>query len=235
MTPASCVRPLLCALFALAASGTSTAALTSYTAQSSFLGAVHSAGTDTYDDVATDVSTPSPMARSAGSNAYTASASTLDFFGAGAAPDIWLSTDQFDDTITFSGFGSGISAIGGFFFGSDIFGTALAGQSLIFDVTENDGTQDLTHSFTVLSSGSSSFQGWVSTGRLVSLSITAVQTNDTNNIWATVNDLVLAVGNDGGGGGGGGGGGNGNVPEPTSLALALAALAAVGSRTRRRR
>ena len=125
--------------------------------------------------------------RSAGAYAYTAAASTFGFFGAGSSTDAWLSTDQFSDAIVFDGFSAGVGAIGGLFFGSDLFGELLAGQSIFLEATDADGTLTMA----LDNAMADSFFGFVSDGTLLSLRVSAVS-SDQFNVWPTVNSLVLA-------------------------------------------
>lgn len=211
------LRRVLLAL-ALTASGATHATLTVYTSQASFLSAVIGAGTDSFNDLVIGAFPASPLPRNAGPYGYTATANTAGFFVAGNGADARLSTDQFDDTITFNGFGAGVAAIGGFFFGSDLFGAALSGESVRLEVTDNDGTLQYTSGPT----NSISFIGFVSDKALQSLVFSAVQSIQVN-VWPTANDLVLAAGPPP------------PVPEPSQLVLAAVGLAVLVSRTWRRR
>ena len=209
------IRPwLLAALWTVA--GASQAALVTYSTQVDFLAAVTSPGVDSFDDLSTAASTSSPLLRSAGSYAYTATASTQGFFSAGTASDVWLSTDQFSDSITFDDFDASVNAIGGLFFGSDLAGQLSLGQSILLEATDGDGSLSLTLDNT----DEQTFFGFVSSGPLLSLRLSAVQSD--LNVWPTINNLTLAAA------------GNGpTVPEPASLALAALGLA-LGLGLRRR-
>src|SRR4051794_12862072 len=114
------IKWLTCAALTLIGGG-SHAALTVFTSQPSFLGAVSSPGVDAFNGLSITTSTPSPLSRVTGSYTYIAAASS-SFFGSGSAADPWLSTNSATDSITFSGFGGGVSAIGGNFFGTDVNG-----------------------------------------------------------------------------------------------------------------
>jgi len=208
------LRPLaVAALFCV--SGASHAGLTVFTSQAAFLAAVENPGTDTFTGLSITGSTPSPINRAAGVYTYTASVSTTSFFGAGTTANPWLSTNTATDTITFSGFSGGASAIGGNFFGSDISGLFAAG-SITLTATDSLGA---TSTQTITGATTTSFLGFVSTGTLSSLTVTSVQPV-SGFLWPTVDNLTLAVT---------------PVPEPETYALMLGGLGALAWVARRRR
>lgn len=209
----SLLRSALLAL-ALGVGGAAQATVTVYTTQASFLAAVLSPGTDTFDNLTVGSFVASPLTRNAGPYGYTASSSTTGFFIGGSGTDARLSADQFTDTITFRGFGTGVGAIGGFFFGSDLFGSALTGQTLRFDVTDGNSTLQ----YTLNAATSASFVGFVSNNAMQSLVLSPVQSTQ-GNVWATANNLVLAAA----------------VPEPSQMILLAAGLGVLTWRTWRRR
>lgn len=200
------------ALMCLCAS--SQASLTVYTTQASFLAATSAPGIDTFTGLNTTDTTPSPLSRSAGAYAYTASTSLDDFFGAGTAADPWLASSTAAVTITFNGFSNAAQAIGGNFFGSDVFGQYEDG-SVTVTATDSDGA--LTQ--TLLNASTTSFLGFVSTDSLISLTVAPSQ---AASLWPTVDNLVIAQRS-----------GSASVPEPASTALLLAGIGIIGWLARR--
>jgi len=211
------IKRLACAALTMMAGG-SQAALTVFTSQASFLGSVSSPGVDGFNGFSITDSTPSPLSRVAGSYTYTASTGSSGFFGAGTNADPWLSTDTNTDSITFSGFGAGVSAIGGNFFGSELEGAFVTG-TISLTATDSFGaitTQNIVNATT------NSFLGFVSTGALTSLVVSAIQP-PSDFVWPTVNNLILAQAV------------SPSVPEPQTYALMLAGLGLVGLIARRRK
>ena len=208
---------LAAALFAATAAQ---AAVTVYTSQSAFVGAVGTVGVDSFDNL-TVAPGPLSYSRSAGSFAYTAS--VIDdkgvadsFYPGGAGSDIWLSTNTGVDRIVFSGFGSDVRGIGGIFFGGNSDGGFFANQPILVTLTDIAGST----SRTVLSSSaaSPSFLGFVSTNSLVSMTVqTGVGASES--AWPSVNNLTLAAA----------------VPEPASYALMTAGIVALLLMRRRSR
>ena len=200
----------------LAASAAPQAALVVFNTQASFLAAVSSPGVDTFIGLSITDATASPLLRSAGSYTYTAT-STTTFFGAGSAANPWLSTNGATDVITFSGFSSGVNAIGGLFFGSDING-AFASGNVMLTAMDSLGA---TSTQTITNATLSSFLGFQSTGAITSLVVSSVSPNST--VWPTVDNLTLATG------------AVAAVPEPETWALMLGGLGVLGTLARRRR
>lgn len=194
---------------ALAASvGAANAAFTVYTTSASFAAALGSSGTDTYNNLPIDFIL-SPLTRSAGSYGYTVSTAS-GLYGAGTASDAWLSTNVSNETLTFNTFTGGVKGIGGQFFGSDLNGAFLPGQTITLMAMDSLGDTAVR---TITNATQTSFLGFVSNGRVVTLNVAVAE----DNAFATVNNLVLAV------------------PEPATYAMLLAGLGVVGAVTRRRR
>jgi hypothetical protein len=230
--PRQALRPLAFAATAaalLALSGWAQATPTLYTDPAAFAAAVASTGaspgTDSFETLPAGI-TPAPLPRSAGSQAYTIAVlpdpSGYDsgapippglVYAAGAAGDVWLSTNTATDTLRFTDLG-GANAIGGWFFGSDVDGLFQPGATLTLLASDDSGQT----SYTLTGASPGSFVGFVSAGALGSLDVSTAQPA-FGSVWTTVNDLTLA----------------GPVPEPQTAALWLAGLACLGTAARRRR
>ena len=206
------------AVFLLAASAAH-ADITTYTSQSSYLGAVGTTGVDTFDDLDVD-SYDGPLTRAAGSYDYTVSAAPNSSGIWGASDDdvdIWLTGDNRLDLVTFAP-STPVAGVGGFFFGSDLFGFSTQAAYLTLSATDSTGA---TVTYTLDAPQLNSFVGFVSTGSLVSLSVTA---GNQPGVWATVNDLHLS-----------GAAAVTPVPEPETYGMMLAGLGLLGVIARRQR
>ena len=188
-------------------------ATTVYDSQAAFLAASPEPWVDTFDTL--DLDGSDKLTRAIGLRGYTATVSG-GFYAVGTATDGWLSSNQ-ALPIVFDSFTGGVSAVGGYFFASDINGDYLAGESLTVTVTDASGAVRRT----LVDPKVSTFIGFVSDGSIQSLQVGVVDTG-YNNAWATVNDLTLA-------------GPVAAVPEPSSLALLLAGISWVSAATARRR
>ena len=206
------------AVLTAALASPSQAAITIYTSQAAFLAAVTSPGVDTFTGFSVTSSTPSPIVRTAGSYGYTGTVSTTSFFGAGTTANPWLSTNTATDTMTFSSFTGGVRAFGGNFFGSDITG-AFASGSITLTATDASGTVTQT----ITGATTSSFLGFVSTGPLLSATVTSVQPA-AGFLWPTVDNLTLA----------GAATPTPGVPEPATWAMMIVGFGLVGAAMRRR-
>lgn len=191
---------------------------TVYTDRAAFLAALGAAGlaevgVDDFDDL-TPGELSSPLARTAGSFGYTASASTTGLYVAGAGSDRWLSTNTATDVLTLGGFATPVRAIGTFLFGTDLAGAFRAGTTLTIRATALDGASTRT----VVAGSTATFLGFLATTSLQSLTVEAVQPAD-DLAWPTLDGVTLA-----------GAGPTSVVPEPGSLALLGAGLLALGVR-----
>jgi hypothetical protein len=206
----------LAACAMLAAVGAANAGITVYTSRAAFDVAVGASGTDTFADFWLLPNTdpvPSPLLRSAGSFAYTATASGGDnnaFFSAGSQADPWLVTQETIESISFSGFAVGVVAAGGNFFGSGFEGLHALGN---FTLSATDAAGTTTVPLT--GATTASFLGFVSDGPMLSLTISS----QTIDVFPTVDNLVLATA----------------VPEPHTVAMMFAGLGVLGFIARRRR
>jgi hypothetical protein len=206
------------AVFLLAASAAH-ADITTYTNQSAYLGAVGTTGVDTFDDLDIDAY-DGPLTRTAGGYEYTVGAAPTSPILYGASDDgsdIWLSANNRFDLLTFSP-STPVAGLGGFFFGSDLFGFSTPASYLTLSATDSTGA---TVTFTLDTPELNSFVGFVSTGSLVSFSVTA---GNQPGVWATVNDLHLS-----------GAAVTTPVPEPETYGMMLAGLGLLGFIARRKR
>ncbi|SEO40461.1 PEP-CTERM protein-sorting domain-containing protein [Duganella sp. CF517] len=210
---------LASAVFLLAASAAH-ADITTYTSQSSYLAAVGTTGVDTFDDLES-TGYDGPLTRTAGGYGYTVSAApnSGEIWGAtDDFSDIWLTGGNRLDLVTFAP-SAPLAGVGGFFFGSDLFGFSTPAAYLTLSATDSTGS---TVSFTLNTPKFNSFVGFVSTGSLVSFSVTA---GDQPGVWATVNDLHLS----------GPAAVTTPVPEPETYGMMLAGLGVLGFIARRKR
>jgi hypothetical protein len=211
------LRKPLAAAVLLAVAGVSQAAISVFTTQASFLAAVTAPGVDTFADLSVTSATASPLNRTAGSYTYRAAAPD-GFFGAGSAANPWLSTNTAADAITFSNFSTGVSAIGGFFVGSDVNGAFTSGSLTLLATDLLGATSTQT-----IAGGVTTFLGFVSTTSMASLVLSAVQPAG-GFLWPAADNVTLAVATVAA-----------PVPEPETYALFLAGLGLLGVLGRRRR
>jgi len=211
---------------ALFAPTVSQAQVTTFNTLAAWTAAVSNVGVDTYNDLALAPVT-GPLNRTAGAYSYTASTVnppgpplSLDFFPAGTPGDVWLSTDNALVTIRYSGFGSTVRGLGGFFFGSNSAGAFIPGVTLNLAATTTGGG---TQNFSVLGSSTTSFFGLVAASNWTSLTVTAVQPA-TAVAWSTVNDFRVAQAPV-----------NTVVPEPSTYAMMATGLVGLVGIARRRR
>ena len=206
------LRPL--ALAALLATGAAQASVDVYSDEASFLAAIGSYATDTFDDLMPGEAYDGPLVRAAGDVGYTVSTSPDSpiLYGAGTSGDAWLSSNIASDYIIFEGFSTPIYAIGAYAFGSDIAGGFVPTGLTAARVTTAEGT---TVDFT-FRAGVDNYFGFVSTSAITMFEIKTFY-GQRNVTWPTVNDLTVAA-----------------VPEPETYAMFLAGLAAVGFLVRRR-
>jgi hypothetical protein len=209
------LKSLTLAVLLCTASAAAQADVTVFTDRASFLAALHLPAIDTFNDL-TVSQTGTPLYRMAGPYSYQASAGPVsDFYPAGSGSDTWLANTVASDTITFSQFSAGLRAFGGNFFGSDVNGGFLPGQTMV--LTASDGTTSRTVNLT--NTTASTFLGFLADNALASVTLRP-DAIPGSVYWVTANDVTMGMVN--------------AVPEPETYGMLLAGLALVGYAARRR-
>ena len=203
------------AVCAIAASPASAAV--TFTSSAAFAAATSAPGVDTYAGFSISGVTTSPISRSAGTYGYTASAAN-GFFGAGTTANPWLSTNTATDSVIFTGFGANVRGIGGLFFGSNSAGAYTLGN-IVLTLIDAAGTT----TYTINGATTNSFVGFVSTGAITSLTVTAVQPSATF-LWPTIDNLTLAQAPTAAA-----------VPEPATWGMMILGFGMIGAAARSRK
>lgn len=211
-------KSVLASAVLLLAATAAHAGITTYTSQASYLSAVGTTGVDNFDDLDL-VGYDGPLTRAAGNYGYTVSAApnSNEIWGASDdGVDFWLTGGNRLDLVTFAP-STPLAGVGGFFFGSDLLGYSTPASYLTLSATDSTGA---TITYTLNTPDFNSFVGFVSTGSLVSFSVTA---GNQPGVWATVNDLHLSAA------------AVTAVPEPETYGMMLAGLGLLGYIARRKR
>ncbi len=154
---------------------------------------------------------------------------TMDFsqggfsYSANAPQDLWintaignaLSTNNAADAISFSFTSGNVTAVGGYFFPTNLSEQWING-SIVLNLS--DGTN-----YTLVDPGTQGFVGFITSGGVLITSLTVDAPNIAANAWPTVDDFIV------------GAAAGGEVPEPSTfvlLALGAGALL-LGRRLRR--
>lgn len=211
-TAISQVKALILTALLFVAS-TAQASITVYTNQAAYLAALSATAVDTYDNLPIDTIN-TPLNRTAGAYSYTVTTSGLSsqLYGAGNGDDHWLGTNAPGDSLVFSNFSSTVRGVGGFFFGSDVFGDYTSSTSSTLTATNTLG-EILTYQ--LLLPTQYSFIGFISSDAIATLRFKSSDAD--NGVWATVNDLHLSAAAV-----------IPAVPEPSSYALLLAGMGLLG-------
>jgi hypothetical protein len=213
-------RVALAGLLALALATNAQATFIVYTSQASYLAALASNPfKDTYNDLTPGNSLGTTLSRNGNGFSYMAS-DPNKLFGAGTAADAWLSTGIVTDSIVYNTFSSNVRGVGGFFFGSNIAGSFLAGVTVNF--TAVDATQTLMQSLT--NTTTSTFFGVISNGPITSFTVGVTQPLLDIRALATANDFIVGATPTTTG-----------VPTPPTLLLGLVGAGVTGVARLRRR
>ena len=175
--------PVLLTILASAGlTGALPAAVTVYTAYSEFVSGLSSLKTETFDALPLGFNSDAPINFTTGSYSYWAS-SPRGLYTVGSVADVWLSNNFALEPLLLSFSPSSVTAVGGNFFATDFDGLAASGS---VTVATDDGSV-----VTVFDTQKDSFVGFVSTSRILSLSVTADNAPPRAFMWPTANNLVF--------------------------------------------
>lgn len=219
--------------FALMAgvSAAAQATTTMYTDEAAYLAAISGAATDSFDDLGIQYYGTS-LTRTVGDYSYQLSA-PQGLYGAGENGDGWISTNSDADSITISNLTGGVSAIGGYFFGSNVNGAYADIYQVALSFLNGNGEETFEQ---YVHPNETTFLGFVSTTGMQSLTI-SVPGFPTDGLtpeqiqayfqWPTANNIILGQSPQDAP--------PPAVPEPASWALMLAGFGLVGGALRGRR
>ncbi|WP_158080920.1 hypothetical protein, partial [Pelomonas sp. KK5] len=187
-------RPAAAAALLLAAAAVVTPAqaqLNFYDSQAGFNAASTAREVDSFDDLFWAAG-PSYIVRNTGSYSYYGfslmpDGSYSNFYNAGTDSDVWLSTDQSTDTISFQFNDNKVYAVGGYFFATDLNGSYMGGQSLRLDALDADGHELVK---IIDKASPNTFYGFASSSPILFFEISALQPSG-DYAWAAANDLTL--------------------------------------------
>ena len=175
-------RSLLLILLSLVLSIMTARATTIYTNQAAFLAATQPGYyPETFNSLPQFTQLASPLNFSSNGFSYNATAPTAGFFNLGPSGDTWLSTFHEFDPIIFNFTSNNVTAVGGFFFLTDLNGNAAGGT---VTVTLNNGKM-----FSITDASSTSFIGFTTGVPIQSLTVTPPSGGATL-VFATVNDFI---------------------------------------------
>jgi len=201
----------------------SAAAVVVYTDQAAYESALGtSVASDSFSDLAPGSALSGPLARLAGSTAYTARAVPLvpdlgaeDFYPVSPGGNTALSSNYADASMVFDQFSQSVRGLSGQFFSSDELGALLAG-SLNLVLVDQDGS----FNYSLATGNAPSFLGFISNGSFSGLTLSAVQPLGGFS-YAAVDNLGLAAAS--------------VVPEPGALWLSLLGVGLLTLVAKRRR
>ncbi len=177
---------------------------------------------DSFSDLTINTQLPgTTILRNAGPLAYEISTSIADAATSGifvvpVAGSIALSTGDTRDTLTFSGFGSAVRAVGANFYGTNILGEVTAGGVTI-TVTD---VNNLVFTSVVTAGSANSFIGFVSDAPIAS--VVARLTTASTNAYITVDNVIRSAS-------------VAAVPEPAAGLLFMVGILAIGHMSHRRK
>ncbi len=169
---------------------TASADLIAYTDRAAFVTDTLVQATDLFEDMSCSATTATPLMRTLGEFSYTVTTGEDGLYNSCQTPGTSLSTNYAADAVMIDGFTGGATAIGGYFFATNVAGEFLPGESVEISATDSMGGQGAV---TVVVDSLDQFNGFrASAGAMItSLTFKSVQRPDAS-IWPALNSLVLA-------------------------------------------